>query len=69
MWPLKSGHLHIIWTYGVQLWGSTSNSNLETVERFQSKVSRIITDAPRYVPNAVIKRDIQLLAVRKEVRN
>ena len=26
-----------IWTYGVQLWGSVSNSNLEILERFQSK--------------------------------
>ena len=42
-----------IWTYGVQLWGSVSNSNLEVLERFQSKVLRIIADAPWYVPNKV----------------
>jgi hypothetical protein len=48
-----------IWTYGVQLWRSASNSNIEILERFQSKVLRIITDAPRYVPNAVIKRDLK----------
>ena len=47
-----------IWPYGVQLWGSASNSNIETLERFQSKVLRIITNAPRYVPNVVIKRDL-----------
>jgi len=58
-----------IWTYGVQLWGSASNSSLEILERFQSKVLRIITDAPRYMPNAVIKRDLQVLSVRQEVRN
>jgi hypothetical protein len=29
-------------THGVQLWGSASNSNLEILERFQSKVLRII---------------------------
>jgi hypothetical protein len=27
-----------VWTYGVQLWGTASNSNLEILERFQSKV-------------------------------
>ena len=48
-----------IWTDGVQLWGSASNSNIEILERFQSKVLRIITDAPRYVPNVVIKRDFK----------
>jgi len=58
-----------IWTYGVQLWGSASNSNLEILERFQSKVLRIITDAQRCVPNAVIKHDLQVSSVRQEVRN
>ena len=58
-----------IWTYGVQLWGSASNSNLEIRERFESKVLRIITDGPWYVPNAVMKCDIQSLTVRQELRN
>jgi hypothetical protein len=58
-----------IWTYGLQLWVAASNSNIEIVEGFQSKVLRIITDAPRYVPNAVIKRDLRVLSVRHQVRN
>ena len=58
-----------IWTYGVQLWGSASSFNSEILERIQSKVLRIITDAPRCVPNAVTKRDLQVLSVRQEVRN
>ena len=58
-----------IWTYDIQLWGYASNSNLEILERFQSKVLRIITDEPKYVPNAVIKRDLQVLTVRQAVRN
>jgi hypothetical protein len=33
------------------------------------KVLRIITDAPLYVPNAVVKRDLKVLSVRQEVRN
>jgi hypothetical protein len=44
-------------------------SHLETLERFQSKVFRILTDAPWYVPNAVIRRDLQVPTVRQEVRN
>jgi hypothetical protein len=58
-----------IWTYGVQFWGPASNSNTEILEIFQSKVLRTITEAPRYVPNAVIKRDLKVLSVRQEVRN
>jgi hypothetical protein len=56
-----------IWTYGVQLWGSASNSNIEILERFQSKGIRIIKDTPWYVPNAVMKRDLQVLSVGQEV--
>ena len=58
-----------IWTYGVQLWGSASNSNIDILERFQSKVLRIITDAPWYVPNTVIRRDLKVSSLRQEVRN
>jgi hypothetical protein len=58
-----------IWTYGVQLLGTASNSNIDILERFQSEVLRIITDAPWYVPNTVIRRDLRVLPVRQEVRN
>ena len=57
-----------VWTYGIQLWGTASNSNLEILERFQSKVLRIVTDAPWYVPNATIKRDLQVPTIRQEAR-
>ena len=58
-----------IWTYGVQLWGMASNSNIDILERFQSKVLRIITDAPWYVANMMTRRDLQVLSVRQKVRN
>ena len=58
-----------IWTYGVQLWGSASKSNIEILEIFQSKVLRKITDAPWYVSNAVLKRDLKVLSVKQGVRN
>jgi hypothetical protein len=34
-----------IWTYGIQLWGTASTSNIEILERLQSKVLRMIVDA------------------------
>jgi hypothetical protein len=61
--------LKTIWTFGLRMWGSASNSNLEILQRFQSKVLRIIKDATWYVPNAVIKRDLKVLSVRQELRN
>jgi hypothetical protein len=35
-----------IWTYGIQLWDTASTSNIEILERFQSKALRMIVDAP-----------------------
>ena len=58
-----------IWTYGVQLWGTASNSNIDIIERFQSKVLRIITEAPWHVSNTVIRRDLEVLPIRQEIRN
>jgi hypothetical protein len=43
-----------IWTYGIQLWGTASTSNIEILERFQSKVLCMIVDASWYIPNSVI---------------
>jgi hypothetical protein len=57
-----------IWTYGIQLWGTVSTSNIEILERFQSKALRMIVDAPWYVPNTVIRRDLQILRVKEEIR-
>ena len=60
--------LNPVWTYGIQLWATASNSDLKILERFQSKVLRIITDAPWYIPNAIIKRDLQIPTVKQEAR-
>jgi hypothetical protein len=37
-------------------------------ERFQSKALRMIVDAPWYVPNTVILRDLQIPTVKEEIR-
>jgi hypothetical protein len=56
-----------IWTYGIQLWGTTSNSNIEILERFQSKVLRLRVDAPWYVSNSVIRKNLQIPTVKEEI--
>jgi hypothetical protein len=57
----------LIWNYGIQLWGTTSNSNIEILERFQSKVLRLIMDASWYVSNSVIRKDLQIPTVKEEI--
>ena len=66
--PVYKVILKPAWTNEIQLWGTASNSNVEILERFQSKALRIITDAPRYVPNTIIKRDLQIPMVKQEAR-
>jgi hypothetical protein len=45
-----------------------STSNIEILERFQSKTLRMIVDAPWYLPNTVIRRDFQTPKVKEEIR-
>jgi hypothetical protein len=60
--------LNLIWTYGIQLWGTTSSSNIEILERSQSKVLRLVADAPWYVSNSVIRNDLQIPTAKEEIR-
>jgi hypothetical protein len=53
-----------IWTYGIQLWGTASTSNIE----IQSKALCMIVDTPWYVPNTLIRRDLHISTVKEEIR-
>lgn len=57
-----------IWTYGIQLWGTASTSNLNIIQRFQSKMLRKILQSPWYVTNKVIHRDTKMPTVQEEIR-
>jgi hypothetical protein len=57
-----------LWTYGIQLWGCTKPSNTAIIQRFQSKVLRNIVDAPWYVRNADLHRDLNMEMVTAEIR-
>jgi hypothetical protein len=58
-----------IWTYGIQLWSTAFTSNIEILERFQSKALRMIVDAPWYVLNTVIRRDLHTPTDKEEIRH
>jgi hypothetical protein len=59
--------LKLIWTYGLQLWGTASSSNIEIPEYFQSKALCMIVDAPWYVPNIIIQRDLHTQTIKEEI--
>lgn len=56
-----------VWTYGIQLWGTASNSNIEIMQRYQSKTLRCITNAPWYVSNKSIHKDLKMNTIREEI--
>jgi hypothetical protein len=58
-----------IWTYGIQLWGTASTSNIEILECFQRKALCMIVDAPWYVPNTVIRRNLHIPTAEEEIRH
>lgn len=61
--------LRPIWSYGAELWGTASNSNLEIIQRFQSKMLRMITNAPWYVTNDQLHRDLEIPTVKQDIIN
>ena len=41
--------LESAWTYGIELWGCASPSNIAKIQRYQSIILRLITNAPWFV--------------------
>jgi len=57
-----------VWTYGIQLWGCTKPSNIAIIQRFKIKVLRDIVNAPWYVRNTDLHRDLKMEMVTAEIR-
>ena len=57
-----------IWTYGIQLWGCASNSNIEVIQRGQIIALRNLVGAYRYERNDDIHNDLRLPHVMDEIR-
>ena len=57
-----------IWTYGIQLWGCTKKTNVKIIQTFQNKVLRCIVDAPYYIRNDNLHRDLKMETVDDEIK-
>lgn len=57
-----------IWTYGIPIWGCAKNNIINIIQRFQNKVLRTILNAPWYVRNSDIHRDLKINTVADEIR-
>lgn len=56
-----------VWTYGIQLWGCTKQSNMDIIQRFQNKVLRSIVNAPWFVRNSDIHKDLGIELIKTEI--
>lgn len=57
-----------IWTYGCELWGNASKTNIEIIQRAQSTILRTITGAPWYLRSESIHRDLHINLVNEEIQ-
>jgi hypothetical protein len=53
-------------TCSIQLWGCTKQNKIGIIQRLQNKVLSNIVDAPWYIRNANIRRDLQVEMVTNE---
>lgn len=58
-----------LWTYGLELWGTASSSNLEILQRFQNKTLRIMVNAPWFVRNEEVHEHAQIPFVKEVIRS
>ena len=58
-----------MWTYGDQLWGTASTSNIAIIQEYQSKILRMIERAPWYISNDRIHKELNIPTVDEEVQN
>ena len=60
--------LNPVWTYVIQIWGCTKQSNIDIIQRFQNKVLRHMVSAPWYIRNNDLHRDLQVDVVSSEIQ-
>lgn len=57
-----------IWMYGIELWGTTSKTNILKIQRIQSKILRTIVDAPWYITNEDLHKELEVDFVTDVIR-
>lgn len=57
-----------IWTYGIQLWGCAKNNVIDEIQLLQNKALRVIVNAPWYIRNTDLHRDLGFKTVKDEIQ-
>lgn len=56
-----------VWSYGIEIWGTASKSNIEILQRYQSKTLRLLSNAPWFVNNDCIHNDLGVPKIADEI--
>jgi hypothetical protein len=57
-----------IWTYGMEIWGCARKSNISIIQRSQSKILRMIANAPWYILNITLHEDLNVPLVKEVIK-
>ncbi|PNF38441.1 hypothetical protein B7P43_G04015 [Cryptotermes secundus] len=57
-----------IWVYGVEIWGCASKTNISIIQRCQSKILRMITNAQWYVSNITLHEDLKVPLLKEVIK-
>jgi hypothetical protein len=58
-----------IWTYGIELWCCACKSNIAVIQGRQSKILRATVDAPCYINNDMIHKDLGVPTLHKVIHD
>ncbi len=47
-----------MWSYGLEVWGSARPSNVDRIQVLQSKILRVLVNAPFYASNLTLHTDL-----------
>ena len=56
-----------VWCYGIQIYGCAKQVHLNSIQKFQNKVLRNIVNAPWYIRNSDLHRDLKVPSVKDEI--
>jgi hypothetical protein len=57
-----------IWTYEAEILGCASKSDISIIRRSQSKIVRMIANAPWYVPNITLHEEVNVPLVKEVIK-
>jgi hypothetical protein len=55
-------------TYACPIWITASKTQIDRIERFQSRTIRSITKAPQFVRNSIIRKDLNLETIQDHIK-